>query len=182
MDTVPRVPPLRHHPAMKETRALIHSPDDPVGALSLFRVRLAHPELDLNELIFQALDALLRVTGDRVVRLRMQDSGGNLQGLLVLSGGCLCTLDLSAHHACTLQFELHGRRGQLQYDETPDSGVWFQPVAEAFHNLRPWTDLCELVSGEQQTPPSYIEVEKIRRAALDSLAGQEIWEAVEGKA
>jgi hypothetical protein len=177
--TILRSPRLRHHPAVQKARALSHSSDDPVGRPSLFRLRLAHPDLDLKALLFQALDAVLWVSGQRVTRLRLQGSGDDTQGLLVLGDGCLCTLDLRARQPAALAFELHGRRGLLQYDDMAYSGIWFQPATEPARNLMTWPEQCRPGPEEAEGFPSQADVERTWRVALDNLSDGEVWQAEE---
>ena len=177
--TIPRSPRLRHHPAVQKARALSRSSDDPVGPPSLFRLRLAHPDVDLKALLFQALDAVLWVSGQRVTRLRLQGVGNDTQGLLVLGDGCLCTLDLRAGQPAALAFELHGQRGLLQYDDMTNSGIWLQLEAEATRNLIAWPEQCQPGPEEAEAFPSQADVERTWRAALASLAGGEVWQAAE---
>jgi len=179
MADTPRSPRLRHHPAVQKARALSRSPDDPVGPPSLFRMRLAHPDMDLNALLFQALDAVLCVSGQRVTRLRLQGAGNGTQGLLVLGDGCLCTLYLRAARPAALSFELHGQRGLLQYDDTAYSGIWFQPATEPARNLMAWPEQCQPGPEEAEAFPLQADVERTWRAALDSLASGEVWQAAE---
>ncbi|MDH4135158.1 MAG: hypothetical protein OEW09_00350 [Anaerolineae bacterium] len=175
----PLSPCLRHHPAVQKAHALSRSPDDPVGPLSLFRLRLAHPDMDLKVLLFQALDAVLWVSGQRVTRLRLQGAGNGTQGLLVLGDGCLCTLELWAEQPAVLAFELHGQRGLLQYDDMAHYGIWFQPPTEPARNLMAWPEQCQPGPEEAEAFPSQADVERTRRAALDSLAGGQVWQAAE---
>ena len=179
MADIPRSPRLRHHPAVQEARALSRSPDDPVGPPSLFRLRLAHPDMDLKALLFQALDALLWASGQGVTRLRLQGTGDDIQGLLILGDGCLCTLDLRAGQPAALAFELHGQRGLLQYDDIAHSGIWFQPATEPAHNLMAWSEQCQPVPEEVEAFPSQADVERTWRVALDSLSDGEVWQAEE---
>jgi predicted dehydrogenase len=170
-------PHLRYHPAMQKARALSHSPDDPIGSPSLFRLRLAHPDLDLHAILFQALDALAWVSEQRVSRLRLQGTEDAAHGLLVLSDGCLCTLDLWAKQPAVLAFELHGRRGLLQYDDLAHPGILFQPAGESSQNLIPWFVQCQ--PKEPETSPIQEGVEKIWHVALHSLSSGEVWQAAE---
>jgi hypothetical protein len=181
MDSPPS-PRLRHHPAVQKAHVLSHSPDDPVGPPSLFRLRLAHPDMDLKALLFQGLDAVLWVSGQRVTRLRLQGTGDDTQGLLVLGDGCLCTLDLRAEQPAALAFELHGRRGLLQYDDIANSGIWFQPATEPTRNLMAWSEQCQPGPKEAEAFPSQADVEETWRAALDSLASGKVWQAAEAAA
>jgi hypothetical protein len=135
--------------------------------------------MGLETLLFQALDAVLWVSGQRVTRLRLQGTGDYVQGLLVLADGCLCTFDLRAKQPAALAFELHGRRGLLQYDDAANSGIWLQPAAEPAQNLMAWPEQCPPGPEEPEAFPSPADVERIWRAALDSLTGGEVWHAVE---
>jgi hypothetical protein len=164
---------------MQKTRALFRTPDDPVGPPSLFRMRLAYPEMDLEALLLQALDAMLWISGQRVVRLRFQGTGDDAHGLLVLGDGCLCTLDLWAGQPATLAFELHGQRGLLQYDDTATPGIWLQAMTEPACNLITWPEYCQPRIEEAEIFPSQAEVERIWRAALASLADGHVWQAAE---
>jgi hypothetical protein len=175
----PLSPRLRYHPAVQRARTLSRSPEDPVGPPSLFRLRLTHPDMDLKALLFQALDAVLWVSRHRVTRLRLQGTGDDIQGLLVLSDGCLCTLDLWAARPVVLAFELHGRRGLLQYDDIAHSGIWFQPANKPARNLIAWPEQCQPGPEEAEAFPSQADVERTWRAALGSLASGEIWQAAE---
>ena len=175
----PLSPRLRHHPAVQKARALSRSLDDPVGSPSLFRLRLAHPDMDLKALLFQALDAVLWVSGQGVTRLRLQGTGDDIQGLLVLGDGCLCTLDLRAEQPTALAFELHGRRGLLQYDDMANPSIWLQPMTEPARNLMAWPEQCQPGPEEAEAFPSQADVERTWRAALASLAGGEVWQAAE---
>lgn len=175
----PLSPYLRYHPAVQKARALSHSADDPVGPPSLFRLRLAHPDMGLKALLFQALDAVLWLSGQGVARLRLQGTGDSGQGLLVLGDGCLCTLDLQAGQAAALTFELHGQRGLLGYDDTASQGIWLQPAIEPAHNLKAWPEQCQPGIEEAGIFPSQAEVERLWWAALTSLAGGQVWQAVE---
>jgi predicted dehydrogenase len=179
MADIPRSPRLRHHPAVQKARALSQSSDNPVGRPSLFRLHLAHPDLDLKALLFQALDAMLWVSRQRVTRLRLQGSGDDTQGLLVLGDGCLCTLDLRARQPAALAFELHGRRGLLQYDDMAYSGIWFQSATEPARNLMAWPEQCQPGPEEAEAFPLQADVERIWQAALDSLASGEVWQTAE---
>ena len=172
-------PHLRYHPSLQKARALSLSPDDPVGHLSLFRLRLAHPEVDLKALLFQALDAVLWVSGQSVARLRFQGTEDDSQGLLVLGGGCLCTLDLRAGRPAVLAFELHGRQGLLQYDDTAGQGIWLQPETGPAHNLVGWSEQCQPRPEEEEAFPSQAEVERLWDAALAGLADGEVWQGEE---
>jgi hypothetical protein len=172
-------PRLRHHPAVQKAHALSRSPDDPVGPPSLFRLRLAHPDLDLTALLFQALDAVLWMSGQRVTCLRLQGTGDDTQGLLVLGDGCLCTLDLRVKQPAALAFERHGRWGLLQYDDMANPGIWFQPATEPALNLMAWLEQCQPGPEEAKAFPSQADVERIWRAALASLASGEVWQAAE---
>jgi hypothetical protein len=172
-------PHLRYHPAVQKARALCRTPDDPVGPPSLLRLRLAHPDMDLEALLFQALDAVLWVSGQRVTRLRLQGIGDDAQGLLVLDEGCLCTLDLRAGQPAALALELHGRRGLLQYDDTAHPGIWLQPVTEPARNLLAWPEQCQPRPEEAEAFPPQADVERTWRAALASLASGEAWQAAE---
>ncbi len=172
-------PGLRYHPAVQKTRALSRTPDDPVGPPSLFRLHLAHPDMDLEALLFQALDAVLWVSGQRVTRLRLQGTRDDAQGLLVLGDGCLCTLDLRARQPAALAFELHGRRGLLQYDDTANPGIWLQLVTEPARNLMAWPEQCQPRPEEAGAFPSQADVERMWRAALASLASGKAWRAGE---
>jgi len=172
-------PRLRHHPAIQRARTLSRSPDDPIGAPSLFRLRLAHPDMDLKALLFQALDAVLWVSGQQVTRLRLQGAGEDTQGLLVLGDRCLCTLDLQAEQPAALAFELHGRRGLLQYDDMANPSIWFQPVAQPARNLVAWPEQCQPAPGEAEAFPLRADVERTWRVALASLASGEVWQAAE---
>ncbi len=176
MDNSPPSPILRYHPAVQKTRALSHTSDDPIGPPSLFRLRLAHPDMDLEALLFQALDAVLWVSGRRVTRLRWQGSGNEAQGLLVLDDGCLCILDLRARQPAALAFELHGQRGLLRYDDTANPGIWLQPVAEPARHLMAWPEQRQPGPEEAEAFPSQAEVERMRRAALTSLTSGEVWQ------
>lgn len=179
MDLSPLSSLLRCHPAVQKARAVTRSPDDPIGPPSLFRLRLAHPDMDLRALLFQALDAVLWVSGRQVTRLRLQGTGGDAQGLLVLDDGCLCTLDLQAGQHAALSFELHGQRGLVQYDDMADTGIWHQPATEPARNLMPWLGQCHPVPEETQAFPSQADVERVWRAALASLSDGDIWQAEE---
>jgi len=179
MANSPLSPHLRHHPAVQRAHALSCSSDDPVGPPSLFRLRLAHPDMDLKALLFQALDAVLWVSGQRVTRLRLQGTRNDTQGLLVLGDGCLCTLDLRAEQPAALAFELHGRRGLLQYDDMANPGIWLQPATEPGRNLMAWPEQCQPGPEEAEAFPSQADVERAWRAALASLAGGEVWQAAE---
>lgn len=179
MADIPRSPRLRHHPAVQKAHVLSRSSDDPVGPPSLFRLHLAHPDLDLKALLFQALDAVLWVSGHRVTRLRLQGTGDDTQGLLVLGDGCLCTLDLRAGQPAALAFELHGRRGLLQYNDTASTGIWFQPVTEPARDLMAWPEQCQPVPEEVEAFPSQADVERTWRVALDSLSDGEVRQAAE---
>jgi hypothetical protein len=172
-------PHLRYHPALGKARALSHTADDPVGLPSLFRLRLAHPDMDLDALLFQALDAVLWLSGQRVIRLRLQGSGDDAQGLLVLGDGCLCTLDLRAGQPAALAFELHGQRGLLQYDDTANPGIWLQPAARPARNLMVWPEQCPPGPEAAEAFPSQDDVEGLRRVALSSLAGGQVWQGAE---
>ncbi len=172
-------PGLRYHPAVQKARALSHTPDDPVGPPSLFRLHLAHPDMDIEALLFQALDAVLWVSGQRVARLRWQGAEDDAQGLLALDEGCLCTLDLRAGQPAALAFELHGRRGLLQYDDTANPSIWLQPRAEPARHLLAWPEQCQPRPEEAEAFPSQAEVARMWRAALDSLASGEAWQAAE---
>lgn len=169
-------PHLRYHPALQKTRALSNSSDDPVGPPSLLRLCLAHPKMDLETLLFQALDAVLWVSGQGIARLRMQGTEDDSQGLLVLGEGCLCTLDLRAGQPADFAFELHGQRGLLHYDDTAHQGIWLQPVTGLARNLMAWPEQC-LPRREGEEPfPSQAEVERVWHAALTSLASGEVWQ------
>lgn len=170
-------PRLRHHPAVQKARALALSPDDPVGSPSLLRLRLAHPDMDLETLLFQALDAALWVSGQPVARLRLQGVGNDGQALLALRNGCLCTLDLQAGQPAALAFELHGQRGLLKYDDTANPGIWLQPGAEPACNLMAWLEQCQPGPEEVEIFPSPAEVERVWQAALTSLANGQAWQA-----
>lgn len=172
-------PRLRHHPAVQKARALSRSPDDPVGPPSLFRLRLAHPDMDLKALLFQALDAVLWVSGQQVTRLRLQGTGEDTQSLLVLGDGCLCTLALRAARSATLAFELHGQRGLLQYDDMANPSIWFQPVTQPARNLVAWPEQCQPGPEEVSAFPSQADVERIWQAALASLTSGEVWQTAE---
>lgn len=175
----PLSPRLRHHPAVQKAYALSHTPGGPVGPPSLFRLCLAHPDMNLEDLLFQALDAMLWVSGRRVTRLRLQGTGDDAQGLLVLDNGCLCTLDLRAGQPTALAFELHGQRGLLQYDDVANPGIWFQPVTEPARNLMAWPEQCQPQLEEADLFLSQADVERICQAALGSLAGGKVWHAAE---
>ena len=175
----PLSPCLRHHPAVQRARTLSRSSDDPVGPPSLFRLRLAHPDMGLKALLFQALDAVLWMSGQRVTRLRLQGTGDDTQGLLVLGDGGLCTLDLRAEQPAALAFELHGRRGLLQYDDMANPGIWFQPATEPALSLMAWPEQCQPGPEEAKAFPSQADVERTWRAALASLASGEVWQAAE---
>jgi predicted dehydrogenase len=172
-------PHVRYHPAVQKARALFHSPDDPVGHPSLLRLRLAHPKMDLTALLFQALDAVLWVSGQGVARLRLQGFGDDSQGLLVLNDGCLCTLDLQAGQPALFAFELHGQRGLLRYDDTANQGIWLQPVTEPARNLMDWSEQCQPRPEDEEAYPSQAEVERLGNAALASLADGEVWQGQE---
>lgn len=172
-------PCLRHHPAVQKARPLSRSSDDPIGPLSLFRLRLAHPDMDLKALLFQALDAVLWMSGQRVTRLRLQGTGDDTQGLLVLGDGCLCTLDLWVKQPAALVFELHGRRGLLQYDDMANPAIWLQLATEPARNLMAWSEQCQPGPEEAKAFPSQADVEETWRAALASLASGEVWQAAE---
>jgi hypothetical protein len=135
--------------------------------------------MDLKALLFQALDAVLWVSGQPVIRLRLQGTGDDTQGLLVLGDGCLCTLDLRAAQPTGLAFELHGRRGLLQYDDMANPCIWFQPATEPAHNLMAWPEQCQPGPEEAKAFPSQADVERTWRAALDSLASGEVRRAAE---
>jgi hypothetical protein len=172
-------PRLRHHPAVQKAHVLSRSPDDPVGPPSLFRLRLAHPDMDLKALLFQALDAVLWMSGQGVTRLRSQGTRDDIQGLLILGDGCLCTLDLRAGQPAALAFELYGQRGLLQYDDIAHSGIWFQPVTEPARNLMAWPEQCQPGPEKAEAFPSQADVERTWQAALASLASGEVWQAAE---
>ncbi len=179
MTDSPLSPRLRHHPAMQRARTLSCSPDGPVGPPSLFRLRLVHPDMDLQALLFQALDAVLWVSGQQVTRLRLQGTGEDTQGLLVLGDGCLCTLDLQAERPAAMAFELHGQRGLLQYDDTTNPSIWFQPVTQPARNLVAWPEQCQPTLGEAEAFPLQADVERIWQAALASLTSGEVWQTAE---
>lgn len=172
-------PHLRYHPAVQKARTLSRSQDDPVGPLSLFRLRLAHPDMDFKILLFQALDVVLWLSGQAVARLRWQGTGDDGQGLLILSGGCLCTVDLQAGQAAALALELHGQRGLLHYDDTTSQGIWLHSIAEPARNLMTWPEQCQSRSEEGETFPTQAEVERLWRAALTSLADGQVRQAAE---
>jgi hypothetical protein len=174
-------PRLRYHPALQKARVLSHSSENPVGSPSLFRLRLAHPDMDLAVLLYQALDAVLWMSGQAVARLRLQGSGDDGQGLLVLDDGCLCTLDLRGGQPATLAFELHGQRGLLHYDDTASPGIWLQPVAEPVRNLMAWLEQCQPRPEDGKIFPSQTEVEKLWSAARASLADGQVWQATEAE-
>jgi len=179
MSISPLSPNLCNHPAVRKTRTLSHTPDDPVGSESLFRLCLAHPDMDLQALLFQALDVVMWISGQQVIRLRLQGSIDNIQGILVLSNGCLCTLDLRVKQPAALAFELHGRRGLLQYDDFAHPGILFQPAAEPSQNLMPWSEQCQPRPQEPDAFPMQEDVEKIWQAALFSLSSGEVWQTTE---
>ena len=87
MSISPLIPYLRYHPAMRKTHGIFRSIDDPVGLPALYRLQLAYP-VELQVLLAQALDAILWVSGQKIIRLRMLESGNCIQALLVLSNGC----------------------------------------------------------------------------------------------
>lgn len=175
----PLSPRLRHHPAVQKTRALFRTPDDPVGPPSLFWMRLAHPDMGLEALLLQALDAMLWISGQRVVRLRLQGTGDDAHGLLILGDGCLCTLDLLVGQPASLAFEVHGQRGLLQYDDTTSPGIWLQAVSEPARNLMIWLEQCQPGSEEVEAFPLKADIERTWRAALSSLSSGEVWQATE---
>jgi hypothetical protein len=142
-------------------------------------LHLAHLDIDLKALLFQALDAVLWVSGQRVTRLRLQGTEEDTQGLLILGDGCLCTLDLRAGQPAALAFELHGQRGLVQYDHIAHSGIWFQPVTEPARNLMAWPEQCQLGPEKAEAFPSQVDVERMWQAALASLASGEVWQAAE---
>lgn len=172
-------PHLRYHPALQKTRALSNSSDDPVGPPSLLRLRLAHPKMDLKTLLFQALDAVLWVSGQGIARLRLQGTEDDSQGLLVLGEGWLCTLDLRTGQPADFAFELHGQRGLLHYDDTANQGIWLQTTTEPAQNLMAWLEQCKPSPEGAKTFPSQAEVEKVWRAALASLTDGQVWQAAE---
>jgi len=136
--------------------------------------------MDLKAILFQALDALVWVSGQRVARLRLQGSEGDAQGVLILEDGCLCTLDLRAGQPAGLAFEVHGSRGLVQYDDMSNSCAWLQPANEPARNLMPWSEQCRRPAIEGAQPfPSQADVERVWRAALASLADGEVWQAEE---
>jgi len=168
-------PRLRYHPAIQKARALAHSPDGPIGLPSLFRLRLAHPDMDLQAIFLQALDALVCLSEQRVSRLRFQGTETTAHGLLVLSDGCLCTLDLCTKQPAALAFELHGSRGLMQYDDLSHAGILFQPTSEPPQNLTPWFEQCP--PQEPETFPLPEDVERIWQSALESLSSGQVWQA-----
>jgi hypothetical protein len=135
--------------------------------------------MDLKALLFEALDAVLWVSGQSVARLRLQSSGNDSQGLLVLNDGCLCTLDLRVGQPATFAFELHGRRGLLGYDDTANQGIWFQPTTEPAQNLMAWPEQPQTSPESADAFPSQAEVAKVWRAALASLTDGQVWQAAE---
>jgi hypothetical protein len=135
--------------------------------------------MDLKALLFQALDVVMWVSGQQVIRMRLEGRVENLQSLLVLSNGCLCTLDLRAKQPATLAFELHGRRGLLQYDDFAHPGIWFQPAGELAHNLMPWPEQCQPRLQEPEAFPTQEEVERMWKAALDCLSSGEVWQTTQ---
>ncbi len=172
-------PRLRDHPAVQKAHELSRSSDDPVGPLSLFRLHLAHSDLDVKALLLQALDAVLWVSGQRVARLRLQGTGGDTQGLLVLGNGCLCTVDLQPGQPAALSFEIHGRRGLLQYNDTANTGIWFQPLTEATRNLMAWPEQCQGGLEWAEGFPSQTDLDRTWQAAMESLSDGEVWQAPE---
>jgi hypothetical protein len=135
--------------------------------------------MDIETLLFQALDAMLWLSGQQVARLRLQGTGDDGQGLLVLSDGCLCTLDLGAGQPAALALELHGQRGLLSYDDTASQGIWLQPQTEPARNLMTWSGECQPRSDEGEIFPTQAEIERLWRAALTSLDDGQVWQAAE---